>query len=75
MTTHCTHTGAHTHTLHTAHCTHTLDHTQVLKRLHTAPDKRERKDACKPHGRLLAKIAAATPLPCMETIVQLVSFQ
>lgn len=46
---------------------------QVLKRLHNAPDKKERKDACRPHGRLLAKIAAANPVPALETMVQVVS--
>lgn len=45
---------------------------QVLKRLHSTPDKRERKDACKPHGRLLSKIAATNPLPVLETIVPMV---
>lgn len=43
---------------------------QVLKRLHSVPDKRERKDACRPHGRLLAKIAAGNPLQVLETMVQ-----
>eukprot|EP00983_Pelagomonas_calceolata_P009221 298344-Pelagomonas_calceolata.AAC.5 len=43
---------------------------QVLKRLHSVPDKRERKDACRPHGRLLAKIAAGKPLHVLETMVQ-----
>jgi hypothetical protein len=43
---------------------------KVLKRLHTAPDKRERKDVVKPHARLLAKIGAANPLPVLEVMVQ-----
>lgn len=45
---------------------------KVLKRLHSAPDKCERKDTCKPHGRMLSKIAATNALPVLETIVQLV---
>lgn len=54
----------------TLHARMLASYSQVLKRLHTAPDKRERKDACKPHGRLLAKVAAAAPLPVLETIIQ-----
>ena len=42
----------------------------MLKRLHAVPDKRERKDACRPHGRLLAKIASGNPLLPLEVIVQ-----
>lgn len=51
-------------------CTHAA--MQVLKRLHAAADKRERKDALKPHGRLLAKIGAGNPLPLLEVMVQMV---
>lgn len=42
----------------------------MLKRLHAVPDKRERKDATRPHGRLLAKIAAGGPHMVLETMVQ-----
>jgi hypothetical protein len=46
-----------------------------LKRLHAEPDKLKRKDACRPHGRLIAKIAAGNPLQVLETMVQQVSDQ
>lgn len=46
---------------------------RVLKRLHLPADSRQRKDYCKPHARMLAKISVSNPLPIMETIVATVS--
>ena len=31
--------------------------------------RREKKEACKPHGRMLAKVACANPLHVHETIM------
>eukprot|EP00798_Chlamydomonas_sp_ICE-L_P015991 gene15991-22125_t len=42
---------------------------KILKRLYMPPDRREKKEACKPHGRMLAKVACANPISVHETIM------
>lgn len=42
---------------------------QVLKRLVLPSDPQKKKEACRPHARMIAKVAHANPLPVLETIV------
>ena len=42
---------------------------KVLRRLHVPRDRRDRKEALKPFGRMLAKATHANALPVFQTIV------
>lgn len=53
----------------------TTETRKVLKRVHAAPDRRQKKEVAKAPGRLLAKIATANPMPVLEAIVCTVSIE
>jgi len=42
---------------------------KVLRRVHVPQGKKDKKDALKPFGRMLAKVAAANPLAVAETMI------
>ncbi|GIL78715.1 hypothetical protein Vretimale_382 [Volvox reticuliferus] len=47
----------------------TVETKKVLKRLVLPTDPQKKKEACRPHARMVAKVAHANPLPVMEAIV------
>ncbi len=42
---------------------------KVLRRVHVPQSKRDKKEALKPFGRMLGKIAAANPLSVAQTMI------
>ncbi|KAG2492057.1 hypothetical protein HYH03_009555 [Edaphochlamys debaryana] len=47
----------------------TVETKKVLKRLVLPTDPQKKKEACRPHARMVAKVAHANPFPVMEAIV------
>ncbi|GIL45367.1 hypothetical protein Vafri_2617 [Volvox africanus] len=47
----------------------TVETKKVLKRLVLPTDPQKKKEACRPHARMVAKVAHVNPLPVMEAIV------
>ncbi|KAG2445899.1 hypothetical protein HXX76_000503 [Chlamydomonas incerta] len=47
----------------------TCETKKVLKRLVLPTDPQKKKEACRPHARMVAKVAHANPMPVMEAVV------
>ncbi|PNW74840.1 hypothetical protein CHLRE_12g507700v5 [Chlamydomonas reinhardtii] len=47
----------------------TVETKKVLKRLVLPTDPQKKKEACRPHARMVAKVAHANPMPVMEAVV------